>query len=262
MSALAKRRIDGSMLSWTLGGYPSPNLQVAEYFAKHNDATIDEVLNALATGRYGSKAAPYVRQAWSAFSKGFREFPYNEDVLYRAPQQFGPSNLLTLAPTGYSATMSCFPYDDLDGWRGNYPRYTFANQFRKVADYWAQGLPFLQNALAVADSSHRAVLHADLGLAEAAWCHFASVANQASFIIARDTMQSPTCSEDEANLTHHEMMRLLDEEIRLAQKLYDLTRQDSRIGFEASNQYFYTPLDLVEKVLNCEFIRQQIATHQ
>ena len=28
-------------------------------------------------------------------------------------------------------------------------------------------------------------------------------------------------------------------------------RLDSRIGFEASNQYYYVPLDLVEKVLNC-----------
>ena len=27
--------------------------------------------------------------------------------------------------------------------------------------------------------------------------------------------------------------------------------RDSRIGFEASNQYYYVPLDLVEKVINC-----------
>jgi hypothetical protein len=27
--------------------------------------------------------------------------------------------------------------------------------------------------------------------------------------------------------------------------------KDSRLGFEASNQYAYVPLDLVEKVLNC-----------
>jgi len=28
-------------------------------------------------------------------------------------------------------------------------------------------------------------------------------------------------------------------------------REDSRIGFEASNQYYYVPVDLMEKVLNC-----------
>ena len=43
-------------------------------------------------------------------------------------------------------------------------------------------------------------------------------------------------------------------QLRLARALYDLTLDDSRIGFESSNQYYYTPLDLVEKVVNCEFI--------
>ena len=33
-----------------------------------------------------------------------------------------------------------------------------------------------------------------------------------------------------------------------------LAKEDSRIGFEASNQYHYLPLDLVEKVVNCEYV--------
>ncbi len=40
----------------------------------------------------------------------------------------------------------------------------------------------------------------------------------------------------------------------LARALYDLTLDHSRKGFESSNQYYYMPLDLVEKVVNCEFI--------
>jgi hypothetical protein len=43
----------------------------------------------------------------------------------------------------------------------------------------------------------------------------------------------------------------LRSEQALARRLCALQRQDSRIGFEAANQYFYVPLDLVEKVLNC-----------
>jgi len=35
-----------------------------------------------------------------------------------------------------------------------------------------------------------------------------------------------------------------------------LSRRDSRIGFEASNHYYYFPLDFVEKVINCEYILQ------
>ena len=37
----------------------------------------------------------------------------------------------------------------------------------------------------------------------------------------------------------------------LARRLCELQRTDSRIGFEASNQYYYVPADLAEKVLNC-----------
>ena len=33
--------------------------------------------------------------------------------------------------------------------------------------------------------------------------------------------------------------------------------RDSRIGFEASNQYYYVPLDLVEKVVNCRDLRDR-----
>jgi hypothetical protein len=43
-------------------------------------------------------------------------------------------------------------------------------------------------------------------------------------------------------------------EIELAKRLFTLTREDSRIGFEATNHYNYYPLDLVEKVVNCQYV--------
>jgi hypothetical protein len=46
----------------------------------------------------------------------------------------------------------------------------------------------------------------------------------------------------------------------LARQLYALVREDSRIGFEPSCQYFYLPLDLVEKVVNCRWLLGQFAT--
>ena len=35
-------------------------------------------------------------------------------------------------------------------------------------------------------------------------------------------------------------------------------RYESLIPYEAPNHYYYTPLDLVEKMLNCEFIERLI----
>ena len=41
-------------------------------------------------------------------------------------------------------------------------------------------------------------------------------------------------------------------EIALARRLHAIQSRDSRIGFEASNEYYYVPVDLAEKVINCQ----------
>lgn len=250
---LAEANVDGLMLSWSLGGAPSPNIEVACRLTGEKDATPDGVLSAVARERYGDEAAPHVRKAWTAFSNAFREFPYDGAVVYRAPQQFGPSNPLFLAPTGYASTMIGFPYDDLKGWRGPYPPEAFHRQFAKVAEGWKQGLTHFEEAVATADEPHRKVAQEDLGLAQAAHAHFASTANQIEFVMARDALQ---VNPDDAQ-ARETLLTVVDDEIALARKLHRLTKSDSRIGFEASNAYYYTPLDLVEKVLCCEQVRSQ-----
>ena len=49
-----------------------------------------------------------------------------------------------------------------------------------------------------------------------------------------------------------------EEEREIALKLHKIARTDSRIGFEASNHYFYTLNDLREKVINCTYILEQL----
>src|SRR5690606_20790274 len=44
---LAKVDIDGYMLSWTLGGYPSPNLEIARQFSLNPGAEPNAVLDAI-----------------------------------------------------------------------------------------------------------------------------------------------------------------------------------------------------------------------
>jgi hypothetical protein len=51
------------------------------------------------------------------------------------------------------------------------------------------------------------------------------------------------------------MCALCDGEIDLARRLYARAVRDARIGFEAANQYFYLPEDLLEKILNAEQIK-------
>jgi hypothetical protein len=202
----------------------------------------------VAIRRFGATLAPFVVQAWREWSAAFREFPYDGAVVYNAPMQFGPSNLLWAKATGYRATMVGFPYDDLDGWRGPYPAEVFIAQLTKVADGFERALASLRGHFA----RHRASLsrkqaqslEEELQVAHAAGIHFRSTANQARFVRAR------TAGEDAK--TRGELQQVLRDEIDLAKQLYAIQTRDSRIGFEASNHYYYVPLDLVEKVLNCQ----------
>jgi hypothetical protein len=59
-------------------------------------------------------------------------------------------------------------------------------------------------------------------------------------------------SPDDAQSSCAELERLLRAEMGLARRLHAIQSNDSHIGFEASNQYYYVPVDLAEKVINCQ----------
>jgi hypothetical protein len=245
-------QVDGLMLGWTLGGYPSPNLEiVAEALASGSAAT---AMNNVAERRFGTALAPAIVAAWHEFSVAFSEFPYDGGVVYNAPQQYGPANLLWAAPTGYHATMVGFPYDDLDAWRSVYPPEIFISQLEKVADGFDQALVQLRKvASAVTDKlskSERRAFEAELRVAEAAAIHFRSTANQARFVAARRALLASKSSEDTTRQIDV-LEYVVTEELSLARRLHSIQSRDSRIGFEASNHYFYVPVDLAEKILNC-----------
>jgi hypothetical protein len=80
--------------------------------------------------------------------------------------------------------------------------------------------------------------------------------NQAQFILARDK-RNVTTDAAQQEVLRQECVRLIDDEINLARRMYQLAIADSRLGYEASNHYYYVPLDLVEKVVNCVQLREQ-----
>lgn len=249
--------VNGLMLGWTLGGYPSPNLEVVSETLACGSA--DEAMRHVAERRFGKALAPAVATAWRGFSAAFREYPYHIGVVYSGPQQLGPANLFWAEPTGYAATMVGFPYDDLNAWRAIYPPEVFVQQFEKVADGFDLTLAQLKTALAQGQGAtlaqHRA-LAGECGVAEAAAIHFRSSANQARFVLARRAAAAAQTAE--AAAPHRAAMeKVLKEEIALARRLHGIQSRDSRIGFEASNQYYYVPVDLMEKILNCRDLLQR-----
>ena len=49
---LASAGVDGMMLGWSLGGYPSPNLEIAERFSRAPTPSMEEALDAVAQSRF------------------------------------------------------------------------------------------------------------------------------------------------------------------------------------------------------------------
>jgi hypothetical protein len=258
--ALVGQDVSGLMLSWSLGGHPSPNLRIAQrFFEPAGDGAVDReaVLLEVAAERYGAMAAPQVREAWQRFSAAFLEYPYNGGTLYSGPQHMGPANLPHPAATGHRASMVCFPYDDLEAWRGPYPAEVFATQFELLAKLWNEGIAKMEAAVETARTSQApelGVLSEDLVLARAAGIHFGSVAAQTRFVLARDRWladPSPARKED--------LQSCYERLAASARDLFPIACSESRIGFEASNHYFFTPHDLLETLIAVEWQLQQLA---
>ena len=253
---LASAKLNGMLIGWTMGGFPSPNFQLARQLNCKPAPNVDTVLDKLARERFGSEGATHARKAWTLMSDAFRQYPFHISVVYCSPVQIGPANALYPAKTDYSATMWGIPYDDLDRWRGPYPPEVFAAQFEKIVDLWQPGIAQLQLAVEKTPLDRRKEAQADLRFARAAAINFQSVANQTRFILARDALTKPssTLSPEQRQQLCIEIKQCLESEIALARQLYTLSLEDSRIGFEPSCQYFYLPLDLVEKVINCRWL--------
>jgi hypothetical protein len=253
---LRKADLNGLMLSWTLGGYPSPNLEVVAEMSRIEEGrpspTPDEAMQTVAARWFGPELAPRVVDMWRELSISFREFPYAGGLLYVAPQHVGPANPLWEVQTKYAATMVGFPYDDLKDWRACYPEDVFIGQFAKMADGFDAAITKLREATkdAKCRPEHRKALDEEIDVADTCAIHWRTVANQAQFVVKRDALAKAN-GADEARPLITEIEQILKDEITLAQRLFAIQSRDSRIGFEASNQYYYIPMDLAEKVLNC-----------
>jgi hypothetical protein len=154
--------------------------------------------------------------------------------------------------------MMLFPYDDCKTWAGPYPVETVEKQFEKMATMWEPGLASFREALQRVPPHQQASARKDLGIAETCYLHFRSVANQVRFYSLRTGWESAN-SQDRARLAAL-MIKIAQDEIELARRQFAICRQNSAIGYEASNQYYYRPLDLVEKVINCNRVIDDMRT--
>ncbi len=224
---LKKEKVQHLMLSWTLGGYPSENIKIAASTFFEDENSTENAYETVLRNSYGAYADT-VRKAATAFSNAFSEFPFSVYALYMGPQNLGSAALLHKDPTGLGATMTCYPYDDINTWSKEYPHDVYENQFKKLSEKWAIGLEIVE-AMPVCEFKDMVVYGYTL---------FKSSYNQIRFLTARK-------GDDEA------CVEIIKEEIELAKKAYEILGRNSAVGYEAANHYYVNKTMLAEKIVSC-----------
>ena len=233
---LATGDVESIMYTWTLGGYPSPIIEMIKLMSEKGKEipSLDEIYAKLFAGA----DVATLSKALHLFSEAFSEYPFCIRTAYYAPQTCAPANPLYAEPTGFEATMVCNPYDDLTKWRNLFPEEIFVDQMRKMSEKWSEGFEVLKTV----DLTKNPYLDELYDVADACNVTFRGMYNQCAFIAT---------GRKEGNYE-----ALLEDEKRLAYEAIDLMARNATIGYESSNHYFYTKSNLMEKIVNCEYLAE------
>jgi len=236
-------------VSWTLGGCPSPNLRLAEWLMDERGTLKDFLIDWL-----GENIAEGVFVAQQKLSDAFSHYPFHINTAYYGPQHYSPMAPFFLEKTGYRASMVGYPYDDIEWWSGIYPEDVYEDEYRQLVEGWREGLSDLLVYEGLNKELDEMILMARVVL-----CQYESAYHHIQFVNRRDTMLGDAAvSSEEKVALQGEMLRIVREEMDTVQTLIDLRLQDSRIGFESSNHYFYTLQDLKEKMINLAYCEERL----
>lgn len=225
------------MLTWTLGGYPSPVLDlIAEYAENPNGFSVEKWYQK----NFGQEWEK-VREASKHFCEGLKEYPFSIDSLYFAPKTLGPANLWDLEAEGKSSSMVCFSFDDYETWIQPYPYPIYISQFEKLLKAWGEGLELLKDAKGQLACEVKTC-------AEVAYLHFKSDLLHTQFAY---------CKRDKEK-NKQQLIRALQEERANAEGLLSLFIKMPAVGFEASNHYYYNERNLVEKILQTSLLQSEL----
>lgn len=237
MDSICAANVDNLMLSWSLGGHPSSSIRfISEYFFDENGEfkpDFDFAVKSL----FG-ESSKEVLKASKHFSRAFENFPFDIETVYFAPQNCGVSNLLHPAPTGFEATMTCYPYDDLNKWRSLYPADVFENQFRLLCAEWKKGL-----------ESIKSLTGEFKDISYVSYTLFKSTYNQIRFVRLRDEYLLKNTKE-----LSDAIRKIIEDELDMAKEVYKIMLRMPEIGFEAANHYYFSRTDIAEKIINCLYL--------
>ena len=222
--------------SWTLGGFPAPNLKFTERLMNESITAKEFLID-----WYGQESGETVYEAQRHFSEAFENYPFSVDVVYFGPHNFGIMAPFFLNNTDYEACMVGYPYDDLEKWADIYPINVYANQYKMLCDEWQKGIDLLEENKNKNSKTKELYI-----VSKAILCHFKSALNHILFVNSRDEKD------------FKKALTIVQNEAENVKILIALRLEDSKIGYESSTHYFYTLQDLKEKLINLEYVKQNL----
>ncbi len=221
--------VNDYMLSWTLGGYPAPNLSLVS--AHTAGVSLDDWYQ-----DYYGENAETVHNGVKKICEGFVHYPFSLTSLYNSPKTLGPANLWSREREYNTSTMTCYSFDDYETWIEPYPYEIYVSLFEKLLTLWQEGIAILKTA------KPSQAMEELIRMAEAAYLHLRS-----DWLHTRYAYLKRDWDKNAA-----ELRCIIDEAKEDTVRLIALMREDARIGFEASNQYYYADRHLIEKILNLD----------
>ena len=234
---LKKTGVSGLMLGWSLGGYPGGALPLCNMVCGEGD--VDET--AWYKAVYAQNAV-IAKSCVDKFCEAFKEYPFSVEALYFGGQNMGAGNMWSLNKDERISTMVCFTFDDYERWAKPYGLEIFTSQYAKLCDKWKSALDEL-NAI-----TGNAAYEELKTMAAGAYIQFSEAYNIALLCKYKTDL----------NKYRDEIARLIEVERENTLTTYELVLKDARVGYEASNHYFFNSNLLLEKLLNLKELENQL----
>jgi len=226
------------LLSWTTGGYPSKTLKLVNEFYSDTNFSLEKFY------KDNYNYPEIVKKAVSLFCEGFRSFPFSINVLYYSPHTLGPSNLWSLKQENKRSSMVCFSFDDYKNYTSPYPYAVYVRLYRKLLNRFMKAMDLLEKYTSDKDICEI------YNYIRVAYVHFKA-----------DLLQTRFSHYKNKPIKNKEvLLDCLNKERQITVELIKLIAKDARIGFEASNHYFYTERNLLEKIINTDKLIEELTS--
>ena len=233
---LKSHGVNDYMLSWTLGGYPSPSLDLVN--ALSNDTSYEDWYK-----EYYGDNAEIVKQAVELYCKGFREYPFSIDGLYFSPKNVGPANLISLENEEKESCMVGYSFDDYEHWVGPYGYDIYVKQMKKLVKLMSNSVKVIESIEEKDQKIQELLLYTKVSL-----LHFTYDLYHTEFSQLKRNL----------NENKEKIISLLKKMRKLTINAIKYASLDSKIAFETSNHYFYVQNNLLEKLVNIDIVLEKL----